>query len=356
MISVGINGFGRIGRLVYRALAERPDQFDVKLVNDLSDAPILATLLKMDSTYGRYPGHVRAADGHLQVDGNEVRLTKEKDPSRLPWGEAGVDIVLECSGKFTSREGMEKHLEAGAPRVLLSAPAKGDNPIDQTVILGVNEQELRSDMKLVSAGSCTTNCVVPLAKVLHDAFGIEDGLMTTVHAYTNDQSLLDGIHKDPRRARAAASNIVPTSTGAAELVGKIIPELEGKLSGYALRVPVACGSVTDLTVTLKKNVSIEDVNAAYREAAQGALGAVLEYSEDPLVSSDIVGNAHSCIYDAGQTKVANGKLVKVLGWYDNEWGYSARLTDVTQLMGQMSQADHAARGSEQPEDRPGTTH
>jgi glyceraldehyde 3-phosphate dehydrogenase len=330
-IRVGINGFGRVGRLTFRNLISRAKEFEVALINDLAEPDMLATLLKYDSTYGPFPGDVSVEEDNLIVNGRKVRLTRERDPARLPWKETEVDIVFESSGGFRTRQDMEKHLAAGAPKVLLSAPPKGEKPLDATIVLGVNQQILTPQMRLVSNASCTTNCVAPMAKVLHDKFGIVDGLMTTVHAYTNDQNLIDAIHKDPRRARAAAQNIIPTTTGAAHAVGVVIPDLAGKLTGIALRVPVACGSITDLTVTLNHSVTREEVNATFQDAAQGELKGVLQYTEEPLVSSDILHNPHSCIFDASWTQIS-GRLLKVLGWYDNEWAYSVRSADVLKLM------------------------
>jgi glyceraldehyde 3-phosphate dehydrogenase len=334
-IRVGINGFGRIGRLAFRILASRPEEFEVSLVNDVAEPGTLVNLLKYDTTYGPFPGELAAQGSELTVNGRRVRLLRERDPARLPWTDAGVDAVLEASGVFRTRESLEKHLAAGASKVLLSAPGKGDRPVDATVVLGVNEGVLEPQMRLVSNGSCTTNCVAPMAKVLHDRFGIADGLMTTMHAYTSSQALVDGINKDPRRARAAAQNIIPTTTGAADMVGKVIPELEGKLTGLALRVPVLCGSITDLTVTLRQSVTKEAVNEAFREAAQDSMRGVLQYTEEPLVSSDIIRNPHSCILDGSWTQIRSGRLAKVLGWYDNEWAYSCRCADVLKRLAEL---------------------
>jgi glyceraldehyde 3-phosphate dehydrogenase len=330
-IRVGINGFGRIGRLTFRNLIARQNEFEVVLINDLAEPDMLATLFKYDSTYGPFSGEVSLQGGNLIVNGRKVRLTQERDPVRLPWKETEVDVVFEASGVFRTREGMEKHLAAGAPKALLSAPSKGEKTLDATIVLGVNHHILTSSMRLVSNASCTTNCAAPLAKVLHDKFGIADGLLTTVHAYTNDQNLIDAIHKDPRRARSAAQNIIPTTTGAARAVGVVLPDLAGKLTGIALRVPVACGSITDLTVTLNRSVTREEVNAAFKEAAQGKMKGILQYTEEPLVSSDILHNSHSCIFDASWTQVS-GKLLKVLAWHDNEWAYSVRSADVLKLL------------------------
>ncbi|HKB15131.1 MAG TPA: type I glyceraldehyde-3-phosphate dehydrogenase [Planctomycetota bacterium] len=324
-IVVGINGFGRIGRMVFRAMCARKE-FEVVAVNDLTDAPTLAHLLKYDSVHGRFKGTVEAAEGKLRVNGKEIRVTAEKDPGNLPWKAMGVDFAVESTGVFTSRADCSKHLTAGAKKVLLTVPAK--DAIDCTVVMGVNEKALKPEHKIVSNASCTTNCVAPMAKVLHDAFGIEKGLMTTVHAYTNDQRILDLVHKDPRRARSAATNIIPTTTGAARAVGEVIPELKGKLDGFSLRVPVPDGSVTDLVVALKKPATVEQVNGAFREAASGPLRGILEFTEDPIVSSDVIGNPASCILDARSTMAVPGGLVKTIGWYDNEWGYSSRVCDL----------------------------
>lgn len=327
-IRVGINGFGRIGRLVFRVMASRPSEFDIVRINDLSEASTLATLLKYDSTHRRFPGTVEAGEGKLIVNGKTITISAERDPSKLGWKDSGVDVVLESTGVFTDRGGLEKHLSAGAPRVLLSAPAKDKDSVDATVVMGVNDHVLKPSMKLVSNASCTTNCLAPMAKILNDRWGIVNGLMTTVHAYTNDQQILDLVHKDPRRARSAAQNIVPTSTGAAKAVGLVIPELSGKLTGFALRVPVPTGSVTDLTASLAKPASVAEINAAIKEAAQGPLKGILSYTEDPIVSTDIIGDPHSCIFDGSWTHAIGGSLIKVVGWYDNEWGYSSRSADM----------------------------
>jgi glyceraldehyde 3-phosphate dehydrogenase len=329
---VGINGFGRIGRLVFRAMLARPSEFEVVAVNDLTDPKALAILLKYDSVHGRFDGTVEAGDGKLVVNGKSIQVLKEREPAKLPWKTVGADIVIESTGFFTDREGPKggfaDHLKAGAKRVIISAPAKGP---DLTVVLGVNDSKLTADAKCISNASCTTNCLAPMAMVLHQKWGILHGLMTTVHAYTNDQRVSDLIHEDLRRARAAAINIIPSSTGAAKAIGLVIPELDGKLDGTSLRVPVPDGSITDLTVTLKSEVSPEQVNAAYKEAAAGPLKGILEYTEDPIVSSDIIDNPHSCIFDSKSTLVTpkgKGTMVKVFGWYDNEWGYSNRTADI----------------------------
>lgn len=332
-VRVGINGFGRIGRLVLRVMAQRQAEFEVAAINDLSDAATLRQLFKYDSVHGRFRGRVEAADGALIVDGRKIKVLSEKAPIKLPWRNLGVDVVLESTGVFTTRQsekgGYGDHLKAGAKRVVLSAPAK-DEP-DLTVVLGVNDDQLSAAHTCISNASCTTNCLAPLTKVLHESFGVVDGLMTTVHAYTNDQRVLDLIHKDARRARAAAMNIIPTTTGAARAVGKVIPDLNGKLNGFALRVPVADGSVVDLVARLKESVTAEAVNTALKTAAEGKLKGILEYSEEPLVSSDIVGNPHSSIVDSLSTMtmpVSGGNMVKVVAWYDNEWGYAARTADL----------------------------
>jgi glyceraldehyde 3-phosphate dehydrogenase len=330
-IRVAINGFGRIGRLTFRILTERQNEFEVVAINDLTDNAMLATLLKYDTNHGRFKGTVAHDDEHLTVNGKKIRALSVKNPAELPWGDLKVDVVVESTGVFTGREkdgkaGYDTHLKAGAKRVILSAPAK-DAP-DLTCVLGVNDDKLTADMKCISNASCTTNCLAPVAKVLHDSFGIEKGLMTTVHAYTNDQNVQDLPHKDPYRARAAALNIIPTSTGAAKAVGLVIPELKGKLTGIALRVPVGTGSVVDLTADVKKTVTAEAVNAALKSAAEGPLKGILAFTEDPLVSSDIIGDPHSSIVAADFTQVLEGNMVKVVSWYDNEWGYSYRTVDL----------------------------
>jgi glyceraldehyde 3-phosphate dehydrogenase len=330
-VRVGINGFGRIGRITFRALAARPKDFEVVAVNDLGDPKHLAMLLKYDSVQGRFPGTVVAEGNSLIVNGKTVRVCAEKDPGKLPWKELGVDVALESTGFFTGRKtdskpGYDSHLAAGARKVVLSAPAK-DEP-DLTVVLGVNDNKLTKDHKCVSNASCTTNCLAPMAKVLHEAFGIEQGLMTTVHAYTNDQRVADQLHSDPHRARAAGVNIIPTSTGAAKAVGLVLPELKGKLTGISLRVPVPAGSITDLVAILKKDATIQEINAAMKAAANGPLKGILEYTEDPIVSSDVIGNPHSCIFDSTWTTAIGTRMIKVLGWYDNEYGYSNRTADI----------------------------
>jgi len=327
-VKVGINGFGRIGRNVFRAAKAANADIEFVAVNDLVDTATMAHLLKYDSILGRYPGEVEAGDDVITVDGAEVKMLSERDPAQLPWGELGVDVVLESTGFFTARPDAAKHLEAGAKKVIISAPAKEP---DVTVALGVNFDSDYDPEKhdVISNASCTTNCLAPLAKVLHEAFGIEQGLMTTIHAYTADQRLQDMPHKDLRRARAAALNLIPTTTGAAKAVGLVLPELNGKLNGFAMRAPVPTGSVVDLTFDSAKAVNPEEINAAVKEAAEGPLKGILSYTEDPIVSTDIVGDPHSSIFDSGETMViGDGKLVKVVSWYDNEWGYSNRCVEL----------------------------
>jgi glyceraldehyde 3-phosphate dehydrogenase len=338
-VKVGINGFGRIGRMVFRAMMERPEQIDIVAINDLADPKTLATLLKYDSVHGRFPKEVKATDDSLIVGGKSIKVLKEREPAKLPWGQLGVEVVVESTGFFTSREspkgGFADHLKAGAKRVLISAPADGE---DLTVVLGVNDDKLTPQARCISNASCTTNSLAPMAKVLDEKFGILKGLMTTIHAYTNDQNVADQIHKDMRRARAAGTNIIPTKTGAAKAIGLVLPQLKGRLDGTALRVPVPDGSITDLTVELKKEVTRADVNNAFKEAAAGPLKGILEYTEDPIVSSDIIGNPHSCIVDGLSTIVTpdpKGTTVKVFGWYDNEWGYSVRTADLVARLGSL---------------------
>ncbi len=324
-IRVGINGFGRIGRNFFRAQHALGADLDIVALNDLGDAKTMAHLLRYDSTLGPFAGEVELADGVLKAAGEEAKILSERDPGALPWGDLGVDVVLESTGFFTDREGAQKHLDAGAKKVVISAPATDP---DVTVVLGVNDDAYDPDAHhIVSNASCTTNCVAPLAKVLHDFGEIQSGFMTTIHAYTQDQSLQDAPHKDLRRARAAAINLIPTSTGAAKAIGLVLPELQGKVDGISVRAPVATGSLTDLVVMLGRETSIDEVNDAYRAAAAGPLDGILRFSDDPLVSTDIVGSAYSCIFDSQLTMV-HGSAVKVFGWYDNEWGYSCRLVDV----------------------------
>jgi len=332
-VRVGINGFGRIGRLVFRALKARPKDFDIVAINDLSDAKHLALLLKYDSVHGRYKGTVEVGEKSLIVDGDEIRITQERDPANLPWKELKCQVALESTGFFTNRAALQKHLDAGAERVILSAPPK--DKLDAVIVLGVNDNILKAEHRILSNASCTTNCLAPMAKVLHETFGIEKGLMTTCHAYTNDQRVADQVHTDPYRARAAAINIIPSTTGAAKAVGEVIPELNGKLTGYALRVPVPDGSVTDLTSVLKRDTTKDEINAAMKAAAEGPLKGILEYATDPLVSSDIVGDSHSSIFMADQTLVIGGNLVKTVAWYDNEWGYSSRTADLIGLVAKL---------------------
>lgn len=325
----GINGFGRIGRLVFKAMQNDPD-IEVMAINDITDAKTLAFLLKYDSVHGKYPVSVKAEGDTLYAGDRKVKIYAEKDPSNLPWGELGVDIVIESTGIFRTREKMSLHLKAGANKVLLSAPAK--DQMDNTVVMGVNDDTLKDDHVLVSNASCTTNCLAPVAKVLHDNFGIKRGWMTTIHGYTNDQRLLDLPHSDLRRARAAALNIIPTTTGAAKAVGLVMPDLKGKLDGVSMRVPVPDGSLVDLVAELNTNVTAEEINSQMKKAAEGKLKGILEYCEDPMVSSDVVGNSHSSIFDSLSTKVMDNNFVKVVSWYDNEWGYSKRTVDLAKKM------------------------
>jgi glyceraldehyde 3-phosphate dehydrogenase len=327
-VRVGINGFGRIGRNVFRAAQAADADIDWVAVNDLTDNETLAHLLRYDSILGPYPGTVELSDDGLVVDGNEIKVFEERDPAALPWGELGVDVVLESTGFFTKRDAAAKHLEAGAKKVVISAPATDE---DITVVLGVNfDRYDPNSHDVISNASCTTNCLAPFAKVVHDAVGIQHGLMTTIHAYTADQNLQDGPHKDLRRARAAAINLVPTSTGAAKAVGLVLPELNGRLHGFAVRAPVPTGSLVDLTFVASRETSVEEVNAAFAAAAEGPLQGILQYTEDEVVSSDIVGNPHSSIVDGKLTAIMQDTMVKVVSWYDNEWGYSNRCVDVLQ--------------------------
>lgn len=335
-IKLAINGFGRIGRLVFRAILERQlGDFDVVAVNDLTDAATLAHLFKYDSVHGRYPGEVGVEGDELIVDGKRFKVYAERDPKNLPWGELGVDVVVESTGIFRSREKAGLHLEAGAKKVVISAPASGE--VDATVVLGVNDDQLTGDEKIVSNASCTTNCLAPMVKLLDDKFGVRRGFMTTIHAYTADQNLQDAPHGDIRRARAAALSIIPTSTGAARAVGLVLPHLKGKLDGFALRVPTPDGSITDLVAELDNDTSVEEVNSLFRDAANGAMKDVVEYNDEGLVSVDIIHNPHSCIFDAPSTMV-NGNMVKVVGWYDNEWGYANRTVDIVKKLMTVGQA------------------
>lgn len=332
MTRVAINGFGRIGRLVARAIMERPDSgLELVAINDLADAKSNAMLFKRDSVHGAYPGEVSADGNDLIIDGHRIHVTAERDPAKLPHGDHGIDIALECTGFFADREKAGAHLTAGAKRVLISAPAKG---VDKTIVFGVNHESLTAAHTIVSNASCTTNCLAPVAKVLNDVVGIERGLMTTIHSYTNDQSVLDMPHKDLRRARAAAISMIPTTTGAAKATSLVLPEVKGKIDGISVRVPTPDVSFTDLVVEVERATTIDAVNAAFRSAAEGALRGILQYTEEELVSSDYIGNPHSCILDAKCTNVIDGTLVKICGWYDNEWGYSARCVDLLRYVGE----------------------
>ena len=343
-IKVGINGFGRIGRITLRALiarqscASREADIEVVAINDLGDPTALANLLKYDSAQGRFDGDVQVNDRSLVINGRTVHICAERDPGKLPWRELEVDVALESTGFFTSRTvgdkpGFDSHLDAGARKVVISAPAKGE---DLTVVRGVNDNQLNADVRCVSNASCTTNSLAPMIKVLHERFGgVQHGLITTCHAYTNDQKVADQLHSDPRRSRAAAVNIIPTSTGAAKAVGKVFPPVDGKLTGMALRVPVPTGSVTDLTAIVGTNTTAEEINTAMKTASENGLKNILEYTEDPIVSSDIIGNSHSCIFDSGFTTVMGGNMVKVLGWYDNEYGYSCRTVELIENLGAL---------------------
>ncbi|MCG8345054.1 MAG: type I glyceraldehyde-3-phosphate dehydrogenase [Chlorobiales bacterium] len=326
-VKVGINGFGRIGRLVFRQ-AMTNEKVEITAINDLCDANTLAHLLKYDSTHGILDADIQVENNALVVNGQRIVISSEKDPAELPWKEFGVDLVVESTGIFTKREGAAKHIAAGAKKVIISAPAKDD--VDATIVLGVNDDKITGSEEIISNASCTTNCLAPMAKVLEDSFGIEKGFMTTVHAYTNDQRILDLPHKDLRRARTAMTSIIPTSTGAAKAIGLVIPELSGKLDGMAMRVPVPDGSVTDLSVILKKPATKEEINTAMQKAAEGNMRGVLQFCTDPIVSTDIVGNVHSCILDSLLT-MATGNMVKVVGWYDNELGYSTRVVDLLEI-------------------------
>ncbi|CEI28682.1 Glyceraldehyde-3-phosphate dehydrogenase / erythrose 4 phosphate dehydrogenase [Propionibacterium freudenreichii] len=328
-VKVGINGFGRIGRNFFRAMVDQKADLDIVAVNDLTDTKTLAHLLKYDSILGRFPGEITYDDNSITVDGHKIQVCEERDPANLPWKDLGVEVVVESTGLFTDGEKAKAHIAAGAKKVIISAPAKN---VDATFVIGVNEQEYdTSKHNIISNASCTTNCLAPLAKVFEDEFGIERGVMTTIHAYTGDQRLLDAPHKDLRRARAAAINLIPTKTGAAQAVALVIPALKGKFDGLAVRVPVPTGSLTDLSFIPGREVTAEEINAAVKKAAEGPLKGILAYTEDPIVSTDIVTDPHSSIFDASETKVI-GNLVKVLSWYDNEWGYSNRLVDITELV------------------------
>jgi glyceraldehyde 3-phosphate dehydrogenase len=328
-VRVGINGFGRIGRAVFRILAERPG-FDVVAVNDLYDNEVLAYLLRYDSVMGRFRGDLRVDADFMYLDGRRIAMTAEKDPAAIPWGELGVEVVVESTGVFRKRAQLERHLAGGARKVLLTVPAKDE--IDRMVVIGVNDADLRSDDRIVSNASCTTNCLAPIAKVLHEAFTIEEGILSTVHAYTNDQRLADVPHKDLRRSRAAAVNIIPTSTGAARAVGKVLPALKGKLDGVALRVPVPDGSIVDFVCRVAARPDAAAVNAAVRAAAAGPLASIVEYAETPHVSTDIIGNPHSAVFDAASTEARGDGWVRTVAWYDNEWGYSNRVADLLERL------------------------
>jgi len=331
-IKIGINGFGRIGRNVFRIMHECGAEFEVVSINDLMDPKTIAHLLKYDSVGGKFNGTVEAAEGAIVVNGKKIEITAERDPASLGWGDKGVEIVLESTGVFRDRAGIEKHLQAGAKKVLLSVPAKSADDVDATIVHGVNDNALKDTDRIISNASCTTNCLAPMAKVIHEKFGIVKGLMTTIHSYTNDQVVIDGPHSDLRRARSAAVNIIPTTTGAAKAVGLVIPELAGKLNGFALRVPTQCGSITDLVAEISKDVTAEEVNAALKEAAEGELKGILAFSDEPIVLADIVGDSHSSIIDGLSTMVTGGNLLKVVSWYDNEWGYSNRCVDLFRSM------------------------
>jgi len=326
-IKVGINGFGRIGRLTFRALLNKKN-IEVVAFNDLTDAKTLAHLFKYDSVHGKFNGDVAVDGDSLIINGKRIRVYAEKDPANLPWKELGVEIVAECTGIFRTREKMSKHLTAGAKKVVLSVPSDKKEDVDLTVVLGVNDNMLTKEMQLISNASCTTNCLAPVAKVLNDKFGINKGLMNTIHSYTNDQIILDAPHKDLRRARAAAISMIPTKTGAAKAIGLVIPELDGKMDGFAVRVPTPDGSLVDLTCELSRSVTKEEIHAAMKEAADGPMKGILEYLDEPLVSCDIIGNTHSAVYDSLMTKVIDGNLIKIIAWYDNEAGYSNRLADL----------------------------
>ncbi|MDX6607227.1 MAG: hypothetical protein QOD14_1767 [Solirubrobacterales bacterium] len=328
-VKVGINGFGRIGRNLFRAAREAGSDLEFVAVNDLVDAETIAHLLKYDSVLGRFPGEIEVSGGGISVDGKELKILNEKDPAALPWGDLGVEVVIESTGLFTKREGAEKHLQAGAKKVIISAPATDP---DITVVLGVNfDSDYDPDQHdIISNASCTTNCLAPIAKVLNDTIGIERGLMTTIHAYTADQRLQDMPHKDLRRARAAAVNLIPTSTGAAKAIGLVLPDLQGKLNGISVRAPVITGSLVDLTCDVSKETSEEEINAAMKEAASGPLSGILKYTEDPIVSTDVVTDPHSSVFDSEQTKVVDGTFVKLLAWYDNEWGYANRCVELAE--------------------------
>ncbi len=332
-IKVAINGFGRIGRITFRGLIQK-ENIEVVALNDLTDAKTLGHLLKYDSIHGKFPGEVQVDGDFLVVNGNRIKIYAERDPANLPWKELGVDVVIESTGVFRNKEKMGKHITAGAKKVILTVPADNKNDVDATVVLGVNDSVLKPEMQFISNASCTTNCLAPIAKVLNDNFGIVRGLMNTIHSYTNDQIILDSPHSDLRRARAAGLSIIPTKTGAAKAVGIVIPELDGKLDGFAMRVPTPDGSVVDLTVELARNVTKEEINAAMKAASEGSMKGILEYCTDSIVSVDIIGNKHSSIFDAQLTQVMGGNFVKVVSWYDNEFGYSSRIVDLAVKLAQ----------------------
>jgi len=331
-VKVGINGFGRIGRLVFRVMSER-DGLEVVGINDLADVKANANLLKRDSVHGPFRGEVKVDGGDLVVNGKKIKVTSERDPAQLPWKELGVDLVIEATGVFREKAQCEKHLAAGAKKVILTVPSK--DKVDYTVVLGVNDAGLKPEHKIISNASCTTNALAPMACILNDKFGIEHGQMTTIHAYTNDQNVADLVHKDARRARAAAINMIPTSTGAAKAIGLVIPEIDGKLAGIAMRVPVADGSIVDLACVIKKAATVENINAAFKAAANGPMKGILEYCDEPIVSSDVIGSHYSCVFDSMLTDVIGGTLVKVFGWYDNEMGYSTRVVDLGEKIMKM---------------------
>jgi glyceraldehyde 3-phosphate dehydrogenase len=330
-IKVAINGFGRIGRLTFRELLTK-ENVEIVALNDLTDAKTLAHLLKYDSVHGRFPGEVSSEEGYILVDGKKYKVFAEKDPAALPWKDLAIDVVVESTGVFRTREKLQKHLDAGAKKIILTVPANSKEDVDRTIVLGVNNGDLKPDDRILSNASCTTNCLAPVAKVLNDTFGIQYGLMNTIHSYTNDQIILDAPHKDLRRARAASLSIIPTSTGAAKAIGLVIPELEGKLDGLSMRVPTPDGSVVDLTCLLKKAVTKEEINEAMKKAAAGPMKGILEYCTDPIVSVDIIGNPNSSIFDSKLTQVMNGNMVKVIAWYDNEFGYSSRVAELVAML------------------------
>ena len=334
-IRIGINGFGRIGRVVFRVGQEHPD-LEFVAVNDLTNADTLAHLLKYDSTYGRFPADVESGEGKLIVGGKDVLVLEERDPAKLPWGDLGVDVVLESTGVFLDRGSLEKHIRAGASCVLLSVPSKTASDVDATIVVGVNDNTLNGNTRIVSNASCTTNCLAPLSKAVNDAIGIEQGLMTTIHSYTNDQRILDFPHDDLRRARSAADNIIPTSTGAAKAIGLVIPELDGRMNGVAVRVPTITGSLVDLVASLSKNASVDEVNDVVKSAAEGSMKGVLSYCTDPIVSSDVIGDPHSSVFDSLCTMKVGDRMVKLVSWYDNEWGYSSRCCDLFKKMASLA--------------------